>query len=71
MSSFDDDEDMKEYLTKLRSTIIECYTSIVHGVTTLNNPGDKLPLIKHAPTIIGFLAQASDKAYNPSKVNNI
>lgn len=56
VSAFDDDEDMKEYLSHLRSTIVECYTSIVHGVTTTKNPADRVPLIKHSPTIIGFIA---------------
>lgn len=26
------DEDMMEYLEKLRETLVECYTTLVHGV---------------------------------------
>lgn len=64
---------MTTYLKQLRETIVECYTSIVHGVTTSDNPQDKLPLIKYSQSLLQFLAQASDKAYNPSKdlVKNI
>lgn len=32
VSPYSDDEDMLEYLSKLRETLIECYTTIVHGV---------------------------------------
>lgn len=58
---------MASYLKQLRETIVECYTSIVHGVTTSDNPNDKMPLIKYSQSLLTFLAQASDKAYNPSK----
>ena len=47
-SSFEDDDEMSTYLKQLRETIVECYTSIVHGVTTSNDPSDKIPLIKHS-----------------------
>ena len=40
-SSFDDDEDMRNYLKQLRETIVECYTSIVHGVTISDDPNDR------------------------------
>lgn len=60
---------MLTYLKDLRATIIECYTSIVHGVSQVISPNDKIPLIKHSQQLLYFLAQSSDKAYNPSKVS--
>ena len=66
--TFEDDDDMKNYLKLLRETIVECYTSIVHGVTTSDDNNDRMPLVKYAPSLLQFLASASDKAYNPSKV---
>lgn len=44
-ASFEDDDEMTSYLRQLRETIVECYTSIVHGVTISENPKDKIPLI--------------------------
>jgi len=37
-----DDPDMLEYLEKLRETLVECYTTIVHGVKQSNH---QAPLI--------------------------
>lgn len=43
VSNFSDEEEMMNYLATLRETLVDCYTSIVHGVTT---SGEKGPLIK-------------------------
>jgi hypothetical protein len=51
-SSFDGDDEMATYLKQLRETIVECYTSIVHGVTISENPNDKIPLIKYSPSLL-------------------
>jgi len=31
--SADDDADLVQYLIQLRETLVECYTTIIHGVT--------------------------------------
>jgi hypothetical protein len=71
VQAFNDDEEMISYLKQLRETIVECYTSIVHGVTTSQYTQDKNPLIKYAPALLSFLAQSADKSYAPSKVSLI
>ena len=39
------DEDMLEYLDRLRETLIDCYTTLVHGVKQSNH---SQPLILHS-----------------------
>ena len=48
----DDDVELAGYLVQLRETLVECYTSIVHGVTEAPT---KQTLIKYAPNILAFL----------------
>jgi hypothetical protein len=45
----EDDAELAGYLILLRETLVECYTTIVHGVTQAQT---KATLIKFAPTII-------------------
>jgi hypothetical protein len=61
---FYDDPDILDYLTKLRETLIECYTTIVHGVkqSSLHKP-----LIDHSPAFFLFLERCVDKSVSPSK----
>lgn len=40
---FEEDEDMLNYLAELRDTLVECYTTIVHGVKYTSR---KEPLIQ-------------------------
>ena len=46
--AFNEDEEMLSYLSKLRETLVECYTSIVHGAEM---SGEKAVLVKYAPNI--------------------
>ena len=61
----EDDSDLAHYLVKLRETLVECYTTIVHGTTT---QATKPILVKFAHTIIYFLQTLVSKDMNPSKV---
>ncbi len=45
----EDDADLAEYLKKLRETLVESYTTIVHGV---NDQNTKIFLSQYAPNII-------------------
>ncbi len=63
---FLDDEDMLDYLQRLRDSLIECYTTIVHGV---KQSAYTRPLIQNTPTIFKFLEEAStNKVHNPTMV---
>jgi hypothetical protein len=55
---------MALYLQQLRETLIDCYTSLVHGVSRTNF---REPLVQYAPSIFNFLTTIVSKAYNPSK----
>jgi uncharacterized protein YutE (UPF0331/DUF86 family) len=48
----EDDSDLFAYLIQLRETLVECYTTIVHGV---NQEQTKKQLVSYAPTIFMFL----------------
>jgi len=50
--NFDEDEDLATYLTQLRETLIDCYTSIVHGI---RNDATKDLFIQYCPSIFSFL----------------
>jgi hypothetical protein len=45
----DEDEDLHRYLNELRSTLVECYTTIVHGV---NQPQTKANFASSTPNIL-------------------
>jgi hypothetical protein len=59
--------EMEEFLASLRITLIDCYTTIVHGVKNTSNHG---PLIQHCPVIFSFLEQCVEKRNNPTKVSS-
>jgi hypothetical protein len=61
----EDDSDLFAYLIQLRETLVESYTTIVHGV---NQEQTKKQLVSYAPTIFMFLQQLVNRDMNPSKV---
>lgn len=63
----DGDEDTLAYLLSLRETLIECYTTIVHGVKLSANC---VPLIQNSQNILQFLCFCLDDKFNPSKVSS-
>jgi hypothetical protein len=44
---------MTEFMTELRNTLIECYTTIINGVNSFHS---QTILAKFAPSIIIFLS---------------
>jgi len=64
VSAFSDDEDMLKYLSQLRETLVDCYTSLIHGITMSNLLE---PLKQIAPSLILFLGNCTDKSLNPDK----
>ena len=60
------DEDLANYLVQLRETIVESYTTIVHGV---NDKETRAFLVKYSPNIIAYLQQLVQKPLNPSMVS--
>lgn len=48
----DEDEELHRYLNDLRSTLVECYTTIVHGI---NKPQTQAHFASFAPNILQFL----------------
>ena len=50
----DEDPDLAIYLNSLREALVECYTTIVHGVSQSNN--NYGGLISCAPNIITYLS---------------
>jgi|LauGreDrversion4_2_1035121.scaffolds.fasta_scaffold825089_1 hypothetical protein len=48
----DEDEELHRYLNDLRSTLVECYTTIVHGI---NKPQTQANFAGFAPNILQFL----------------
>jgi hypothetical protein len=62
--SVEEDEDFAGYLSSLRESLIECYTSLVHGV---GKSKFREPLVQYAPNIFNFLNTILGKAFNPSK----
>ena len=61
----EEDNDLNAYLIQLRETLVECYTTIVHGVTEAQT---KATLVRYAPTILQFLDALANRNLNPSKV---
>ena len=51
-SQISEDPDLADYLVQLRDTLVETYTTIVHGVTQAQN---KQSLVHASPNILGFL----------------
>lgn len=49
-----EDADLAEYLKKLRETLVESYTTIVHGV---NDNNTKIFLAQYAPNILKYLSE--------------
>ncbi len=62
----DDDEDLAAYLSQLRDTIVDCYTSIVHGIRTNES---KAQFVHQSPNIFNYLGILVSKPYHPTKVN--
>ena len=61
----EEDQELSQYLIQLRETLVECYTTIVHGVTQAST---KATLINYSPTIIKFLQALVSVELSPSKV---
>lgn len=61
---FEDDPDIADYLIQLRETLVECYMTIVHGVTQQQT---KANLVPFAQNILGFLQQLTTPQLNPTK----
>ena len=66
-SQFLEDEEMLDYLQRLRETLIECYTTIVHGV---KQSSYTRPLIQRSQNIFTFLQSVCDKVHSPSRVKH-
>ncbi|CDW87040.1 importin subunit beta-1-like [Stylonychia lemnae] len=65
--SDDADPDLYTYLRQLRVQIVECYTTVVHGVHQLQH---KQYLAQFVPNIMVYLQQLLEKTYSPSLVRN-
>lgn len=52
VANADEDPELALYLVQLRETLVECYTTIVHGVTHTQT---KASLVRFAPSILQFL----------------
>lgn len=65
--SYDEDDDLAAYLSRLRETLIDVYASIIHGIT---NHESKTMFVQYCPTIFKFLQEVVSKPYNPTKVKN-
>ena len=50
--TYDEDEEMAQYLQQLRETLVECYTSLVHGIQASNMTQ---PLIQFTPSLFAFM----------------
>ena len=64
-TSKEENADIATYMDQLREALVECYTTIVHGVSQSAN---KSVLVKYAPSIILYLSKLVEKDMNPSKV---
>lgn len=60
-----DDQALYEYLITLRETLVECYTTIVHGIT---ESASKFILINHSSNLMSFLGGLMQRPIDPSLV---
>lgn len=61
-----EDEHLHSYLVSLRETLVECYTTIVHGVTQNQS---KFILVNNSSALMSFLGGLMQQQINPSMVN--